>query len=113
MVRKILHEDPATADHPVSELLWNETREQPAEAYKRLSYLHNISLFLPVPLLAGMHLPGSSDLPEFAHPVLKPQQIESCPLVSGTEDICRWAAGFCHRCYGLLEEALTRKTHGE
>jgi len=106
MVRKTLHEESSTAAHPVSELLWEETRGRPAGPYRRLSYLYNLSLFLPVPLLRGACLPGTADLPDFALSLLKPQQVGACSLVSGTEEICEWLTGFCGRCHAMLSAAL-------
>jgi len=53
VVRKILHDSPATTHHPVTELLWHESRQGGQPAYERLSFLHNLSLFLPIAPVDG------------------------------------------------------------
>ena len=67
VVRKLLHDWPRTAAHPVSDLLWSETREDASAAYRRLSYLYNVSLFLPLAPVNG-RLPGAEDFPSLRAP---------------------------------------------
>lgn len=112
MVRKKLHEDPQTADHPVSLLLWERTRESPAPAYQRLSFLYNLSLFFPVPVEQG-RLPGTSDLPELPRRLIKSAEVERCDATDGMEEIVRWLNDLAAQCYQRLGRALARKNDQE
>lgn len=107
MVRKLLREAPATADHPVAQLLWEETRGVRGGPYGRLSFLYNVSLFLPMPLPGG-RLPGHEDLPEAALRLVRPQPQEGAPVAEGTSGIRDWLEGFAGECYAMLGEALAR-----
>ncbi len=106
MVRKKLHEHPDISDHPLSRLLWRETREEPAPAYRRLSFLYNLSLFLPVPLAQGRALPGTDDLPPAARAIIKAQRIEPCPADEGPAEILSWLRRFSEESYRLLQGLL-------
>ncbi len=106
VVRKNLHEHPATADHPVSRLLWQRTRERPGEAYRRLSFLYNLSLFFPLRLAEGRRLPGGADLPPAARKIIKPAQVPPADASEGTEGMLGWVEQLVGDCYGLLAEAL-------
>jgi len=117
VVRKLLHESPATAAHPVADLLWRETREDGHPAYRRLSFLHNMGLFLPVAPTGG-RLPGTADVPPAALPLIKPQQTDPCDLAVGTDEMLAWLAGLVRECYArlavaLAEEAISPRRHGE
>lgn len=105
VVRKNLAEHPDTADHPVSRLLWDETRDDAAPAYERLSFLYNLSLFAPLPLPDGQ-LSGSADVPEAIRPLIKPSSVPRASFGDGTADILTWLRSFTRRCYAALSRAL-------
>jgi hypothetical protein len=105
MVRKKLREHPATAEHPVSRLLWERTRQSPAAAYERLSFLHNISLFLPVPLLGGCRLPGTTDVPDHARGIVKTAAVGACPAREGLAGMADWVHALVAECRRELRRA--------
>ncbi len=107
VVRKKLHEQPDTADHPVSRLLWERTREEPGEAYRRLSFLHNLSLFSTVPLLPGALLPGSDDVPDAVRPLLKPATVPRAEAGQTTDETLQWLADLCSAAYAILAGSLS------
>jgi len=111
VVRKALHGYPRAAAHPVSRLLWERTREATGEPYERLSFLYNLSLFLPLWLPEGQ-LPGTADVPEFAHSLLKPAAVERCDAEEGTREMLRWLRGFTVEAYSLLTAALDASPAG-
>ena len=106
-VRRALHSHPAAAGHPVSRLLWDETRSAPPEAYVRLSLLRNLSVFALVPLPEGQMLPGSGDIPPHLAALVKGYPVGRCELVQGCSEMLRWLGGFVARCCGGLATALT------
>ncbi len=106
MVRKKLHESPQTSEHPVSRLLWERTREAPDEAYERLSFLYNLSLFFPLPIPDGKGLPGTCDLPESVRGIVKGARIERCDLPEGTQAIVDWLTDFADESYRRLAGTL-------
>jgi hypothetical protein len=108
VVRKNLAEHPDTAGHPLSRLLWEETRGRPAPAYERLSFLYNLSLFAPLPLPDG-ELPGTDDVPDAVRPLTKPGHVPRAPLAAGTAEILAWLDSFTARVYGQLAQALAQK----
>jgi hypothetical protein len=108
-VRKVLHEHPHTSEHPVSCLLWQRTRSSPDETYCRLSFLYNLSLFLPVPVLEGHVLPGTGDVPAAARGIIRQPpagDVARCGLSRGVEGILQWLTALVVECRRLLEEAL-------
>ncbi len=105
VIRKALHESPQATAHPVSRLLWERTREQGGEPYERLSFLYNLSLFLPL-WLPEAQLPGTTDVPEFARFLLRPAAVDRCDADEGTREILRWLRGFAAETYGSLAAAL-------
>jgi len=105
VVRKILHDSPATTHHPVTELLWHETREGGHPAYERLSFLHNLSLFLPIAPVDG-RLPGMGDVPPEARSLVRPQPVEAYRLEEGTQAILEWLDGLVQQCYALLAREI-------
>jgi hypothetical protein len=105
VVRKLLHECPATAAHPVSELLWRETRGAAAPAYRRLSLLYNLSLFVPLAVVDG-RLPSAADVPPAVRPLVRPQAVEGVKLSEGLEEILGWEEGLVAECRALLALAL-------
>ena len=105
VIRKALHESPQGTAHPVSRLLWDRTREQCGEPYERLSFLYNLSLFLPLWLPEGQ-LPGTADVPEYARSLLRPATLDRCDADEGMQEILRWLRGFTADAYGLLTAAL-------
>lgn len=105
MVRKKLHEHPSTANHPVSGLLWQRTRETPDEAYERLSFLYNLSLFFPLELTEG-RLPGTEDLPPAARSIIKSADIARRDAREGVREMLNWVEDLLEKCYALLAEAL-------
>ncbi|MCK4375226.1 MAG: hypothetical protein KAX19_07855 [Candidatus Brocadiae bacterium] len=105
VLRMKLHERPETAGHPVSQLLWQQTRDSPAEAYQRLSFLYNLSLFFPLSLVEG-RLPGSADLPPTVRGVLKTADVAGCEAAEGMDAILRWLNGFVQECYRRLARAI-------
>ncbi len=107
MVRRKLHEHPATADLPVSRLLWERTRARPEKPYLRLSFLYNLSLFLPLRLTEDGRLPGSGDLADAARGIVKVQRVERCGLEPGLDAMLGWVRELCDRCYALLTTALS------
>jgi hypothetical protein len=109
VVRKNLAEHADTADHPVSRLLWEETREDAVPAYERLSFLYNLSLFAPLPLPDGQ-LPGSDDVPDAVRPLIKPSNVLRAPFGDGTADILTWLRSFTQRCYERLAKALRQQS---
>ena len=111
VVRKKLHDAPATRDHPVSRLLWDRTREAPSEPYERLSFLHNLGLFLPLaPLAQGSRLPGGADVPPVARGVVQRADVPPTDAAEGTEGMLRWVSEFVRECRGELTEALRDAT---
>jgi hypothetical protein len=113
VVRKVLHEGAATAGHRVADLLWRETHHDAGPAYRRLSFLHNLSLFLPVKPAAG-RLPGAADLPATAQSLIKPEQVGACGLREGLDQMLAWLAGFVQECYArLAETASNHEGHEE
>ena len=105
VVRKNLHEHPDTADHPVSRLLWHQTRERPAEAYRILSFLYNASLFVPLSLTGEGRLPGSADLPEVARGLVRATDVPSADPGDALSAIVVWLDRLVSDCRGLLSEA--------
>jgi hypothetical protein len=111
VLRKKLHEHPDTAEHPVSRVLWERTREAPPVPYLRLSFLHNLSLFLPLSQLPEPdRLPGSRDVPEIAQEAIRHVDVPRCGLEEGTQEILDWLAELLGECYGRLEGALREST---
>jgi hypothetical protein len=108
VVRKLLHEGPATAAHPVTELLWHETRDDGRPAYRRLSFLHNLSLFLPLAPLAGGRLPGTADVPPWAVALVRPRQVEAGGLSEGLDEMLEWLDGMLRSCYAALCAGLAQ-----
>jgi len=107
VVRKKLRAHGVTAEHPVTRLLWGETRAEPAEGYQRLSFLYNLSLFLPLELAEGGRLPGDNDVPDAARGSVKARGVPSCPAGEGLAGIIEWLRGFAADCYGRLSSTLT------
>jgi len=105
-VRRALHAHPVAAEHPLSALLWRETREAPGEAYQRLSFLYNLSLFVPLPLGQGGALPGSAGVPEHVRALVRPSKVASCAPAEGTAQMLEWLRGFTAECFVLMQAAL-------
>ena len=106
-VRKSLHEHPATGEHPVSRMLWERTREAPPVPYLRLSFLYNLSMFLPLSELPERdRLPGSQDVPQMAQENVRNTEVPRCGLEQGTQEILDWLAELLGECYARLEAAL-------
>ncbi len=105
-VRKNLHENAATTDHPVTRLLHDSTRAPAAKEYERLSFLYNVSLFLPLGLTEDGALPGSEDLPDAARSLVKPAHVERRDAEEGTADIVNWLDSLVAECYRRLTAAL-------
>jgi len=111
MLRKKLHEHPSTAAHPVSRMLWERTREAPPLPYLRLSFLHNLSLFLPLSELPEAdRLPGSRDVPDMAQSTVRSTHVPRCGLAEGTQEILDWLGEMLGECYVRVEEALRAST---
>ncbi|MGD2174124.1 MAG: hypothetical protein PVJ27_01885 [Candidatus Brocadiaceae bacterium] len=106
MVRKKLHEHPQTREHPVSRLLWERTRAAAEEPYERLSFLYNLSLFLPVPVREE-RLPGWADLPGKMRTLLRESEVTGCAVREGTAEILEWLAELRRECYRRLAAALS------
>ena len=106
MVRKILRESPLMRDHPISQLLWERTRTRPTAAYRRLSFLYNLSVFVPVPVPRGSRLPGTDDVPETLQPLLKDPPLKGCPLGQGLDEMERWLGDLVGTTYNLLSDVL-------
>jgi hypothetical protein len=105
-VRRALHAHPGAAQHPLSALLWRETREAPGEAYGRLSFLHNLSLFVPLPLGEGGTLPGSADVPAHVRPLVRASEVGPCGPAEGTAEMLEWLRGFAAECFALMRATL-------
>lgn len=115
VVRKKLHDYPGTVGHPVSGLLWHRTRDDPAEAYERLSFLYNWSLFAPVPMPDGRLLPGSGDVPEVMRGLVRAVRsgpLGRCGISEGSDEIVRWLERLAADCYGELARAANRPAGG-
>ena len=108
-VRRVLHADPTAAAHPLSELLWSETKANPHPAYGRLSFLYNLGLFVPVPLPEGDCLPGSADVPERLRGLIRPADEQRCGIEEGLDEILEWLRDFVGRCYGQMASALAER----
>jgi len=114
MVRKILRENPDTSLHPVTSHLWRHTREPGDDEYERLSFLYNLTIFVPVPLLEeGGKLPGDGDLPAELQPFARDRQIRPCPVRRGLKEMLEWTEGFADNTYGLLADALADESARE
>jgi hypothetical protein len=107
-VRRDLHREPASADHPLTLLLWHRTRDPSSEPYDRLSFLYNLSLFFEIPLSDGRWLPGHDDLPETVQELVRSQDIEAVRVVSGLEQIMDWLRRFVDRCEDQMARAYSR-----
>lgn len=110
MVRKKLSEHPQAAGHPVTRLLWDSTRGRSAEEYERLSFLYNISLFLPLTLTVDGQLPGMADLPAAARAIIKPAHVERCSVEEGVRQILNWLESLVAQCYDQLTDAMAGTT---
>ena len=111
VLRKLLHEHPDTADHAVSRMLWERTRESPPVPYLRMSFLHNLSLFLPLSQLPEPdRLPGSRDVPAIAQEAVRHAEVPRCGLEEGTQEILDWLAEMLGESYARLEGALREST---
>ncbi|MHC4481126.1 MAG: hypothetical protein ACYS1C_09200 [Planctomycetota bacterium] len=110
VVRRTLHECPETAEHPVSRLLWTQSREGPVEEYTRLSFLHNLGLFLPLELPRGGDLPGSAAVPAAAYGLIRTAEVAPTGAAEGTEGVLEWLAGFIRACRAELARALAAPT---
>ena len=108
-VRRSLHSDPKAAEHPLSRLLWNETRGSPAPAYQQLSFLYNVAVFVPVPLPEGRLLPEIADLPDELRALIKVEGAEPCDIEQGLEEILWWLGDFADRCYTELSRTLATR----
>ena len=115
VVRKALHEDHDAAGHPLSRLLWDRTRARPDEAYRRFSFLCNLSVFATIPLIGhSRQLPGSEGVPDWLRRLTRDEHVAGCPLADGLQGIHSWAKALIGECYGLLAECLerlTKRTH--
>jgi hypothetical protein len=109
VVRKVLHEHPDAAGHPVSRLLWERTRGAAGEEYGRLSFLYNLSLFVPLPLPAGL-LPGSEDVPDALAGTVRTQAVPRAEPGPATRGIVDWLDGLVRECESLMAEALRGAT---
>jgi hypothetical protein len=107
MVRKKLHEHPPTAHHPVTQRLWERTKDGSAE-YERLSFLYNLSLFACIPLAQG-RLPGTAQLGHVLGAMVKPQPVPPCEVARGVEAIEAWLDELLRETY----EALAQELRGE
>jgi hypothetical protein len=105
-VRRALHRNRGSASHRVTRLLWHETREEAAPAYCRLSFLNNLTVCVPIPIVDGDKLPGWQDLPPHMAHAVKGQKIDRCPLADGCDEILTWLDGFSDRCLAALAEAV-------
>lgn len=105
-VRRILHEHPSTASHLLSQRLWEATKTAAEAPYRRLSFLNNVSLFLPVPLPGGKLLPGTNDLTAWAEGLIKPEQVDRQPIAEALKEIADWLTEFSEEFYGLMRQAL-------
>jgi len=108
-VRRALHAHPNAAAHPLGRLLWDETRGNPSPAYRRLSFLYNVAVFVPVPLPEGRRLPEIADLPEELRALIKVEGVEPCDIEQGLEEILGWLGEFADRCYAELSRALAAR----
>ena len=90
-------------------MLWDETRLNPRPAYTRLSFLYNLSLFVPVPLPGGDVLPGSADVPGHFQGIIRPAQVQSCGIGEGLDEILAWLRDFAGRCCSLMARALAER----
>ena len=106
VVRKTLREHPVTAGHPLSRLLWDATRGRPAGEYDKLSFLYNLSLFMPVDLVGEGELPAAADLTDAARRVVKPSAVARDPAPEGTAAMLEWVEGLVKECYAHLRQAL-------
>ena len=113
MVRKLLGEHPTTADHAVTRLLWERTRGAPEDAYRRLSFLHNVAIFFPIPLPGGTWLPGTDDLPPAARGIVKPQRVQRCDLREGVRELREWVGNFARVIYRALGDALEQSSFSQ
>jgi len=110
VVRKKLHEHPETADHPVSRILWERTRGRPAGAYVRLSFLYNLSLFVPVDVVGEGLLPGSEDVPASVRAIVRTPPggaVQRCRVGVATTEIMDWLWEMVDETRGRLMAALT------
>ena len=108
-VRRALRADPDAACHPVSEWLWAETRDRPDAAYERLSFLHNLSVFVPLRLTRDGMLPGCEDVPPAVRRLVRPCSVQRCSVGEGVADVLEWLRGFAGRCCELLAESLRER----
>ncbi len=103
-VRLSLREGPA-ADHPVSRLLWDGTREEAPAGYRRLSFLYNLSRFVPLPLPEG-GLPGAQDVPPCLQALVRPAEVDRCDPREGTGEVLDWLRGFIADARALLARSM-------
>lgn len=108
-VRRDLHNNQKTCEHPLSNLIWTETSRTAASGYKRLSYLYNISLFFPLPVERSGLLAGVADLPAHYRSLIRQQNLEECTVKEAVNEIGGWLKGFIAECYAEIEREFERR----
>jgi len=95
---------------PVSRMLWERTRGRPAGAYVRLSFLSNLSLFVPVDVVGEGLLPGSEDVPASVRAIVRTPPggaVQRCRVGVATTEIMDWLWEMVDETRGRLMAALT------
>ena len=108
-VRRALCSHPDTAPHPLAEYLSVQTRLRPNPAYERLSFLYNLSIFVPLPLTPDGSLPGWDDVPAQVRPLARSCGVKGCSVAEGTADILGWLNEFAEGCCLLMKDALEER----
>lgn len=105
-VRRDLHRHHGARDHPVTRLMWNETKTSPRPSYGRLSLLYHVSRYVPVGLQSDGQLPGYDDMPAHIAELVRPQDVNSIEMGTGLSDMLDWERSFISSLYAAVAEEL-------
>lgn len=111
-VRRALRRHEDACGHPLCDLLWSETRARAAPAYVRMSFLYNLSVFVPVPLPEGVRLPSAADVPVHVRGLIRTSDTGTCSIGDGLDEMLGWLRGFVERCYARMVDALREQSPG-
>ncbi|MFP4175896.1 MAG: hypothetical protein ACOCR1_05630 [Planctomycetota bacterium] len=113
-VRRDFGEHPASRNHPLIALMWDQTRDNPRQEYVRLSLFHHVSRFVPIPVTHGSRLPATSSLPPHLENLLHWQrEIPSKPVSQAANDIVIWLEGFIRSSQKHLRSEVERLSNEE
>lgn len=103
-VRRDLHRDSEASDHPLSRIMWQETRDASEPSYERLSLYYHLTQFLPLRLNADKQLPGWTDLPDHVRDLMRHQNVDYISPEKGVNQIWTWERTFLKTLFELIAE---------